>query len=221
MKHGIILMTPDNTLTEQLTADQNILLKSFAAPTPAPKTYTAEIDGRDGTIDYTDYFGNVKYKNRTVTATVNLAKAFNKIKMKEYHSYLMNVWHGQKVKLYYWGQPDRYYYGRLTIGDITQKDGTVALSLDAEPYAYAISERNYTVTATGTETLLQVTNIGKAISPRLIVDGEIDIRVNGNSYSLTTGEYQIIDIQLNRVGTTDIFYAGGGTLQVIYQERVL
>ena len=42
-----------------------------------------------------------------------------------------------------------------------------------------------------------------------------------HTVTLETGEYEIIDIQLKEVGTTDITYSGDGTLTIEYQERVL
>ena len=223
MEHGIKITSLDGAKELCLTVSQGILLQSFAAPTPAPKTYTAEIDGRSGTLDYTDYFGAVKYQNRPVTATVNIAKRFNQLQQLEYHSKILTEWHGERVKLYYWGQPDRYYLGRLSIGDLTKESGVFSLSLDAEPYAYIITARKYTVTATEAEQVLTVENRGKAIMPTITVetDTAVTIIINGQTYSLSAGTFNYIDIQLAKAAKTDIRYSGAGTITFDYRELVL
>lgn len=216
MEHGIIIT--DGVRVERFTVVENILLSSFDAPLPAEKLYQVEIDGRNGAIDYTDYFG-VTYKNRPVTATLNINKAFGYAEQLAYHSLIATKWHGKRVKLYHWAQPYKYYYGRLSVGEIT--NGVFSLSLDAEPFAYIAKGKEYTVTATATEQVLQVVNIGKALYPKITIDGNVTIKVNDVTLTLETGEYQIIDIQLNEAGTTDITYSGNGTLIIEYQERVL
>lgn len=218
MEHGIII-TGDNGRKEYLTASQGVLLQNFSAPAPAPKLYKVEIDGSDGDKDYTGVFGEVKYKNRTVTATLNIGKHLNYTEQLEFHSKLLTLWQGENVKLFYWGTPDRYYYGRLTIGDI--KSGVFSISLDAEPYAYIEQRKVYTVTASDVQQTLTVANRGKTIIPAITVTGEAKIIINGNSFSLSAGTHKIINIQFAKVSNTSLTYSGSGTITFEFQERVL
>lgn len=218
MEHGIII-TGDNGRKEHLTAAQGILLQSFSAPAPAPKLYKVEIDGSDGDKDYTGVFGEVKYKNRPVTATLNISKNLNHSEQLEFHSKLLTLWQGENVKLFYWGTPDRYYYGRLTIGDI--KNGVFSISLDAEPYAYIEQRKVYTVSASNVQQTLTVSNRGKTIMPTITVTGEAKILINGNSFALSAGTHKIINIQFAKASNTVVTYSGSGTITFEFQERVL
>ena len=44
--------------------DFSLVLSNKTIESPQIKTSTVEIDGMDGVFDLTDYFGEVKYKNR-------------------------------------------------------------------------------------------------------------------------------------------------------------
>lgn len=42
-------------------------LKSHSIGTPSPKTYTVKVEGSDGVLDLTEFFGDVKFNNRQLT----------------------------------------------------------------------------------------------------------------------------------------------------------
>ena len=53
-------------------SDLHSILNKKTIGTPTPKKETVSVAGRDGEIDLTDYFGEVKYNNRTLNFDLTL-----------------------------------------------------------------------------------------------------------------------------------------------------
>ena len=64
---------------------------------PAAKTATVDIEGGDGVLDYTEYFGDVKYKNRKLK--FDFESIVPQAQFPELYSAILNALNGQKMKI--------------------------------------------------------------------------------------------------------------------------
>lgn len=207
---------------------------------PEMKQYTIEVPGRDGVLDFTEAFGEVKYNNRLLNFTFVVEDVYN------YNPTLMalaNHLHGSKYQIRITDDPDYHYYGRckITSFSVDQTIGFLEIECDCDPYKYkndvtSTGEINIT---TSTQTIPLVNNGRMRIMPKIVViaDPEIsdlDVEINYNpvgyqedennpQYSLTVhigeGETIITDLQLI-TETKHITITGSDacTINFIYQE---
>ena len=120
--------------------DLDMILKKneCTADNPEPKRLTENIPGRNGVVDYSDYYdGVIFYENRTVSYKFffggtphEVSRAVEKI----------NRYHGRKITVVEDDDPDFSLTGRATVTvDERAPYGNyvyMTLSLDAEPYRW-------------------------------------------------------------------------------------
>ena len=112
-------------------SDLNLILSSKTIGSPSVKTSTIDLPGSDGELDFTEYFGEPKYSNRTLKfqfTAINPVTAFD--------STIKNLLHGQKMKIVLSDDPDVYFYGRISVGDwyVNKGISTIDVDCNCEPY---------------------------------------------------------------------------------------
>ena len=94
--------------------------------------------------------------------------------------------------------PEFYYYGRVSVGDL-EKDkniATISVDCDCEPYKYRLNKTANTVVVTGSKTV-ELENLRQHVVPVFNSTAQISIDFDGNRYSVSsTGEYTIPEIVL-------------------------
>lgn len=100
-----------------------------------PNLYQTTIPGRNGKLDYTDFYGEVTYQNRVITIT--LAKKVDS-KTQDLKYELERNYSGNSVKLSFSDDEDHYWKGRVTV--TSNDDDTelykVTFNMDAHPYKF-------------------------------------------------------------------------------------
>ena len=198
--------------------DFSLILSSKTIEAPEPKTESVEVPGSDGIIDLSDYFGEIKYKNRSLTFEFTAAP---QIKLKDFltlFSKIQNAIHGKRLKIVLDDDPDFYYIGRVSVNEWkTDKNiGKITVECDCEPYKYKL---NPTVIALNVVKSADYTytNLRKTVVPTITADAEMQITFNRNTYSISPGVYTIPEIAFS-AGNNIISYAGTGNVIVEYQE---
>lgn len=119
-------------------ADFGLILDHKEMGKPEPRTNYIDVPARDGHLDLTEAFGEVKYKERKhifyfsyIGSDANWAKTL---------SALNNYINGQKLNIYF--EEDYYWVGRCSVGDAQTKKGIreFTIECDCEPYKYKIEE---------------------------------------------------------------------------------
>lgn len=109
-----------------------ITIQKFNLPVLEPKTYKIQVDGRDGDIDVTDFYG-IHYKNRQITAEGYQKRS---AMSDSYIQEMCDKFNGKKVKLMTNIDSSHYYIGRMLIS-VNDDDGLgkeVSFILDAHPF---------------------------------------------------------------------------------------
>lgn len=202
--------------------DLNLILTSgVKIGTPDVKTEEVEVLGSDGTIDYTEYFGEIFYKNRSLTFPFTI-KAKTPEYIDQVYKDVCKKIHGKKVEIVLDWDTDYYFKGRITVGELTHQKriGTFTITCDCEPYRY---KNDVTVSAcavSGTTTVTYI-NDQKNVTPQFKISSPMTISFENVTTTIKTdGTFTVPGIVFKE-GENVVTYTGNGTVEVSYQERRL
>lgn len=200
--------------------DLSLILNSKEIEAPSPKTESIEIPGADGELDFTEFFGEVKFKNRKLTfefSYIGTRPTF----LTEF-SAIQKAIHGKKLHITLDDDPNYYYIGRVTVGAWEAENGYAKITVEAncEPYKYknAVTTVSKSITDSGT---ISLANLKKSVVPKVSTTAAVTIAWTGGSASLSAGNDQIIEDLILREGTTEITVTGTATVTFKYQEGEL
>lgn len=200
--------------------DWNIVLTKAEIPLPTPKTSIVDIKGADGVLDLTEALtGDVQYNNRPIKLT------FEMLNDNDYYGLITeisNYLHGRMVTVTLTNDEDYYYIGRATINqwECVKRKGTIVISVDAEPYKYAVTETVRMITVNNQTKSITLINNRKRVCPILNVTGTITLTIKGVYYKLLEGKQQLTNFILVE-GNNTIKVSGDGTLVITYRQGEL
>ena len=198
----------------------SLILNSKEIEAPSPKTESIEIPGADGELDFTEFFGEVKFKNRKLTFEFSYIGEQSTFLTK--FSAIQKAIHGKKLHITLGDDPNYYYVGRVTVGawKVDKNIGKITVEADCEPYKYknTVTAVSQSITSSGT---ISLTNLKKSVVPKVSTTAAVTIAWTGGSASLSAGNDQIIEDLVLREGTTEITVTGTATVTFKYQEGEL
>ena len=202
--------------------DLNLILTSgVKIGTPEVKTEEVEVLGSDGTIDYTEYFGEIFYKNRSLTFPFTI-KARIPEDIDQVYKDVCKKSHGKKVEIVLDWDTDYYFKGRITVGELTHQKriGTLTITCDCEPYRYKNDVTVSTCAVSGTTTVTYI-NDQKNVTPQFKTSSPMTISFENVTTTIKTdGTFTVPGIVFKE-GENVVTYTGNGTVEVSYQERRL
>ena len=83
-----------------------------------------------------------------------------------------------------------------------------------------VNETVITIPITSTPTYYTLNNLRKVVCPVIAVSNNAQVVFNGNTYTLSQGKQQVVDIQLVE-GDNLISVSGTGTIQFTYRRGAL
>lgn len=136
MINEIKFMSVNSGITKCSYTNFGLILTEQNIGTPKAKTYTVNIEGMDGSLDLSEFFGEIKYENRTLKFTFETIEKIPDWQSRM--SIISSFLHGQKMKIEVWSEPDFYYIGRCSVDEYSSSSrlGKIVISCDAEPYKY-------------------------------------------------------------------------------------
>lgn len=197
----------------------SLILSSKSIGSPTPKTAEVEVPGADGSLDLTEYFGEVNYKNRPLSfvfSTIVPQSEFLKL-----FSEIQNTLHGKKFRIILDEDPEFYYIGRVTVSEwkANKSVGEITIDCNCEPYKYKMYETIRTETISGTKEIV-LNNLRKRVNPVITTNAEMNINFQNYSFSISAGTWTIPEFYLS-AGKNLISIKGNGTIEFKYQERGL
>ena len=198
-------------------SDFFLLLKSKEIEAAQPKVNEIEIEGADSSLDFTDYFGEVKFEKRELKfefQTIVPVKEFMNL-----FSKIQNAVQGKKLKIILDDDPDFYYLGRVAFDKWrTDKNiGKITAICTCEPYKYRI--RNTIIKKDVSESVvIACPNLKKSVVPIITTTDACQIEFNNNIYQLVdSGVYEVPEIEFKE-GNNLLRVTGKTTITVEYQE---
>ena len=118
-----------------------LILAAKTIGTPSPKTETIDIPGGDGVLDLTEFFGETKYNNRSLS--FEFSSMVNPSEFMSLFSRVQNALHGKKMTITLDDDPDWYYIGRISVSEwkADRNIGKLTIDCDCEPYKYRVSSQ--------------------------------------------------------------------------------
>ncbi len=154
--------------------DFNLLLESKDIGVPTAKTEYVEVLGRDGKLDFSEFFGEIKYEDRKIKLDFNMINSdLEKL------SSIQNKLHSKKMKIVFSDDEKFYYYGRISVKSCKLKHtlGIIEIEVDAEPYK--LKNEITTMTETiNTEKIVVCNNLKKLVVPEIKTNSEFKIEFN-------------------------------------------
>ena len=194
-----------------------LILKEKEIQAPKPKVQQIEIEGGDGVLDLTEFFGDVKYNNRSLSFT------FSKMNTKPgdflaLFSTVQNAIHGKKMQVILDDDPAFFYSGRVTVNEWKSNKnlGEIVIEVDAEPYKMKVAE---TVLSTGVQGTITVElwNSRKKVVPVITTNAEMKISFGGYSGTFSAGTFTIPELELHE-GENTLTVTGTGNISFRYRE---
>ena len=196
--------------------DFGLILSSHSIEGAKPKTEMIDIPGSDGSLDLSEYFGDVKYKDRKLSFTFSTIGRPSEFLQN--YSRVQNLVNGRKMKIVLDDDPDFYYVGRVTVDEWKSKPrvGSITIDCDCEPYKYKTYETVVVNKISGSETIIY-DNLRKWVTPVFAVTAPVTITFEGTSVVLDAGEYTVPAIEFKQ-GQNIVTYTGDTVVTVKYQE---
>ncbi len=154
--------------------DFRLILTSKIIGKAEPKTEKIEVPCADGELDYTEYFGEVKYNNRPLSfefATIVKPSEFPAL-----YSRVQNLLNGRRMKITLTEDADYYYIGRVSVNEWASSGriGRIVIDVDAEPYK--LKRAQTVINATITKpTVITCWNERKRVIPEITASSEVFI----------------------------------------------
>lgn len=194
-----------------------VMTRKTIAP-PNVQTFEATVPGRNGKLDLSEFLtGEPTYDNRKLE--------FEFVGDGSRETVLLLIdemlsFHGQYITVTLDDYPFWYFTGRVTIDHSDNGNHVIfTVSVDAQPFRYAIKPREYTVAGVTDEALI-LPNVGVSVIPTVTVTEETTLVMGDITVTLTAGTYELDNFKLRR-GDNLITITSTGTVTLTYREAVI
>lgn len=197
--------------------DFGLILSEREIGSPAVKGKKIDVEGSDGELDYTEFFGGVKYGNRKLKYKFSKAG----ISPKEFLSFvsdLQDKLHGLQAEVVDDDDPNYKYIGRISVADFSCKNriGEITVEVDAEPYKLKKTVTKVTQ-AVITSADIVLTNSRKPVVPTITTDATMTLAFGGHTAAVQAGTFRLSELQLNE-GKNTVTVTGTGNISFEYTE---
>ena len=194
--------------------------KEYGAP--SVKNKKVEIEGADGSIDYTDFFGGPKFgeaEHKFTFATIVPRSDFS-----TQYSNVKNALHGQKLRIIDDDDPGFYYVGRCYVSPFTDEKGggKISVECECEPYKYRMAKTVVSKAVDGTE-VITLTNAKKRAVPEISITTDTSLNIVYQTYNvwdLGGGSYTLPELELAE-GANEVTVTGTGSITFTWQEAMM
>ena len=199
--------------------DLDLILSKKEIGAPSVKTKKVEIEGADGSIDYTDFFGRPNYGD--VTHKFTFSSIVPRSDSITQYTKVKNALHGQKLRIVLDDDPGFYYVGRCYVSSYTDEKGIgkITVECDCEPYKYKATNTVVTRAVDGTE-VISLTNGKKHAVPVITTSAAMTIAFGDGIWTSNPGTYTIPELELVE-GENDVTVTGVGNIRFEWQEGSL
>lgn len=194
-----------------------LILSEKELKSPDIKTYTVELEGSNGVLDFTEFFGAVKYENRKLTFKF-IKPQIEPNGFLTLYSLVQETLHGKKMPVILDDDPAYFYYGRVSINDWKSNKGIgeIVIEVDAEPFKQNIIETVVSHTVTDSSNIILL-NDRMPVVPTITTDAEFLIDFGSYNKIFPAGTFQIPELELAK-GNNPIYLEGTGTITFRYRK---
>lgn len=195
--------------------DYGLVRKGVTVGAAPVRIVTVDVEGRDGALDLTEYFGEPLYDDRELEMTFTAAPTTDRNGV---FRTFYNAIHGKRCKISLSEDAGIYYMGRCEVSDFdtSERDGEITVIATCEPYYYKAEPTTETFEVDGT-TQKTFSNLRKTVIPTFTLSAAMTIKQGDSSYSASQGTWS--DARLTfKQGDNPLTFTGTGAVTVTYQE---
>ena len=220
---GIEFISLSNDTLRRHTADDwGLVMSEKIIGTPEVKTKTADLNDRDGVLDFTDaLLGVPAYGTRELSFVFDYLDSVEE--WTRLFTEIRNFLHGRRVKIVEPDDPDYYYLGRVNVGDPSGgRVKTFSVDVTADTWKYkATGETVVKGNATASETIV-LPNDWRPVCPKITTTGAVTFEFGGVNYSIAgAGTFQFPKIRLAYGENLFNIVSGSGEITFKYQEGAI
>ncbi len=196
--------------------DFQLLLTSKTIGAPAPKTEIVDVPGGDGVLDFTEFFGGVKYNNRKLS--FEFSTIVPRAQFMDLFSAVQNALNGQKMRIILDEDPTWFYTGRVTVSEwkADKSIGKLTIDCDCEPYKQSISTTTVSKTVSS-NAIIALENDKMPTIPTITTTAEFLISFGGYNDVSSAGTFAIPELELLE-GTNQVYVEGNGNISFTYRK---
>jgi hypothetical protein len=194
--------------------DFKIIFKSFTLGAPTPRLVLIDVPFRNGSLDETDYFGEVTYNDRPLN--MDFLIDWGEEDPYGLYSNVLNSLNGKRKKIKISADQGWYYEGRLTVGDFSIDSGFWAFSISAtvDPYKYKDSSAIFTINESKT---IELINDVMTTVPTFTCSSRMIVTYAETEFAFEEGSRLNPLIKLTR-GINQLNVQGNGTIEIAYRQ---
>lgn len=202
--------------------DFGLILTSKEIAAPKTKTMKIDVEGADGSIDLTDFFGEPKYED--CTHKFQFSTIVPQSEFLTLFSTIKNTIHGKKLRIVLDDDPGFFYIGRCYVSSFTNEKniGKISVECDCEPWKYKAAKTVVTQAVSG-ESTISLPNLRKRVVPEVVIEADSALHIVYNTYNvwdLIGGSYTLPELEL-KAGENTVSVTGTGSITFSYQEAGL
>lgn len=202
--------------------DLNLILSKVDTPPAEPKTVYVDIPGGNGSLDFTEACGGVKFKDRTLTFTFTM-RPDDTMTWEKKQAQVANALNGRKMSIIVDDDPDTHYSGRVTVSNYVanKKIRQIVITARVSPFKSSNNEtvRTINLSETGSSVSLYVTG-NVSVVPSIKVSNWVEISGDGVNIKYdTAGTYKNPSLTL-KPGSNSFLVKGVGTVTFTWTEGV-
>ena len=211
------------TFGEHPQSEFSLLPERVVIDPPEVQSYTVEVPGRDGALDFTEALdGLVHYKNRTVTMEMQCFAEDEDYAALE--SKCRGLLHGRRMPIRFDSDPGYYFLGRLSVDWASGPNiDTATITAECDPYRYQDETTVVEADVTG-QAVLTLSNEQKPVCPLITASAALQLAftIGGTEHtvSLSAGSQQVPALFLT-AGSLPVTVTGTGQIKFEYQEGAL
>lgn len=202
--------------------DLKLILGPKEIGAPSVKDEEQDIEGADGSIDYTDFFDGPKFGN--ATHVFPFSTLVPRSDFLSHYSTVKNALHGRKLRIVLDDDPGFYYVGRCYVSKFTDQKGVgiISVECDCEPYKYKQAKTVVRQAVDGVE-VIRLTNARKRAVPEVTITTPTSMNIvyqTFNVWDLGSGSYTLPELELLE-GVNEVTVTGTGEITFTWQEATL
>lgn len=196
--------------------DLKLLLNKPEIGAPPVKKKEMDIEGADGSLDLTDFFGRPTFGN--VTHKFTFSSMIPRSEHLTLFTQIKNALHGQKLRIVLDDDPGFYYVGRCYVSPYTNEKGAAIINIECEcePYKYKVQPTIMSVIVNGTADIT-LTNSRKRAVPEITTTAAMTIAFGGGTWTPSAGTFTIPELELVE-GVNNVTVTGTGNITFTWQE---
>jgi phage-related protein len=194
-------------------------LPYYEIPAPEPFLYMEEIAGRNGLIDLSNAFGDVRYKNREWDLTFVTKAPCN------WHTVASNVMslvHGKRLDFIFDDDPTHTWNGRCSVTSFVSESGKGSITVHVSSDPFKLKQSNTVVSRTGAGSVT-LSNSDMPVVPTITTTAAMGISftLDGNEYSAQINGTATVPQLVLPKGNTVVTVTGTGKITFTYREGLL